>query len=59
MPDENRGEPDRSKVAGDEDYELNYLARKYGLTREKAREVVQRIGNDRAKLDDAAKRMAR
>ena len=53
----NRGEPDRSKVSGSEDYELDYLARKYGMTREKARELVERIGTNREKLDEAAKRM--
>jgi uncharacterized protein DUF3606 len=53
----NRGEPDRSKVSGSEDYELDFLARKYGMTREEARELVERIGNDREKLDEAAKRM--
>ena len=28
----NAGEPDRSKVAGDENYEVRYLAEKYGLS---------------------------
>jgi hypothetical protein len=54
----NVGEPDRSKVAGDEDYEVRYLAEKYGLSREQARELVARIGNDRAKLEEAAKGLA-
>ena len=53
----NRGQPDRSKVSGSGGYELDYLARKYGLTREQARELVQRVGNDRKKLDEAAQRM--
>jgi len=53
----NRGEPDRSKVSGSEDYELDYLARKYGMTRDQARDLVDRVGTNREKLDDAAKRM--
>jgi hypothetical protein len=53
----NRGEPDRSKVSGSEDYELDYLAKKYGMTREQARELVERVGTNRDKLDEAAKRM--
>ena len=53
----NRGEPDRSKVSGSEDYELDYLAKKYGMTRAQARELVERVGTNRGKLDEAAKRM--
>jgi Protein of unknown function (DUF3606) len=52
----NRGEPDRSKVSGSEDYEIDYLARQYGVTREQARDLIRRVGNNRAKLDEAAKR---
>jgi Protein of unknown function (DUF3606) len=52
----NRGEPDRSKVAGNEGYEVRYLAEKHGLTPEQARELIRRVGNDRTKLDaEAAK----
>ena len=53
----NRGEPDRSKVSGSEDYEVDYLARQYGMTREHARDLVKRVGNNRVKLDEAAKRL--
>jgi len=53
----NRGEPDRSKVSGSEDYELDYLARQYGMTREQAQDLVKRVGNNRVKLDEAAKRL--
>ena len=36
MPDDKShvGEPDRSRVAGEEEYEINYLASKHGLTAE-------------------------
>ena len=60
MPDDksNVGEPHRSRVAGDQDYEVRYLADKYGLSQEQARELVRRIGNDRAKLEEAAAGLA-
>lgn len=48
---------DRSRVAGGQGYELGYFARKHGLTRDEARSLIQRIGNDRAKLNAAAERM--
>jgi hypothetical protein len=60
MPDDKSkvGRPDRSRVAGDQDYEVQYLAEKYGLSQEQARELIARIGNDREKLEEAAKGLA-
>ncbi len=60
MPDDKRnvGEPDRSRVSGDQDYEVRYLAEKYGLSEEQARELITRIGNGREKLEEAAKGLA-
>jgi hypothetical protein len=59
MPDDKRnvGEPDRSRVAGDQDYKVRYLAEQYGLTVEQARDLIARIGHDRQKLDEAAKKL--
>ena len=54
----NIGQLDRSTVAGDQDYEVQYLAEKYGLSQEQARELIARIGNDRKKLEEAAKGLA-
>ena len=58
MPDDksNVGEPDRSRVAGVQDYEVKYLAEKFGLSSEQARELIARVGNDRAKLEEEARR---
>jgi hypothetical protein len=42
----------------DQDYEVRYLAEEYGLSHEQARELVARIGNDRQKLEEAAKGLA-
>ena len=59
MPDDksHAGEPDRSRVAGDQNYEVRYLAEKYGFSQAQARELIYRVGNDRKKLDTAARRL--
>jgi uncharacterized protein DUF3606 len=59
MPDDKTkvGEPDRSRVAADQNYEVRYLAQKFGLSDEQARELIARVGNDREKLDQAAQKL--
>jgi hypothetical protein len=59
MPDDKTkvGEPDRSRVAADQDYEVSYLARKYGLSAKQVRQLIARVGNDREKLDQAAQKL--
>ena len=52
-----RGGRDRGRVAGGEGYELGYFARKHGLSRDQARQLISQVGNDRAKLNAAAKRL--
>jgi len=54
-----RGMADRSRVAADQGYELRYFARKHGLTTAQANDLIRRIGNDRAKLNEAAVRLRR
>ncbi|WP_285019727.1 DUF3606 domain-containing protein [Novosphingobium sp. fls2-241-R2A-195] len=54
-----RGEPDRSRVAGDEEYEVDYFAQKHGLTRDQAQELINRHGNNREKLDAEAAKIAK
>lgn len=49
-----RGGRDRSQVAADEDYELDYFAEKHGLTREEARILIEKHGNSRETLDAGA-----
>jgi hypothetical protein len=51
------GEPDRSRVAGGEAYEVGYFARKHGITMQQARDLIERIGNDRASLGAAAQKL--
>ena len=53
----NRGGRDRNRVAAGQGYELGYFARKHGLSRDEARKLIARVGNDRAKLNAAAEKM--
>ena len=53
----NRGEPDRSRVAGEEPYEVKYFAEKHGLSIAEAEKLIGDHGNDRATLDAAAARL--
>ena len=52
----NRGPRDRGRVARGEGYEVNYFARKHGLSASEARDLISRIGNDRDKLNRAAEK---
>lgn len=54
-----RGAADRRRVARDQGYELRYFARKHGLTTAQAMELLRRIGNDRARLNEAAVQLRR
>jgi hypothetical protein len=51
------GDADRRTVAGDEPYEVEYFARKHGLSAQQARELISQHGNDRAALDTAAEQL--
>ena len=53
-----RGPADRRKVAADQDYEVEYLARKFGLSEAQVRALIEQHGNDRVKLEAAAKRLS-
>jgi uncharacterized protein DUF3606 len=61
MPDDKTkvGEPDRSRVSGDQDYEVSQLAKKHGLTQQQARDLIARVGNDRTKLEEEAQKLSR
>ncbi len=49
---------DRSKVAGGQDYEVQYLAEKTGISIDQARQLVRRHGNDRETLEREARKLA-
>lgn len=53
----NRGSCDRSRVAAGQGYELRYFARKHGITTDQARQLIAKVGNDRAKLNAAAEKL--
>ena len=44
----NRGQPDRSKINMEEDYEVKYWTRHFGVTPEELQAVVDRVGNSAA-----------
>ncbi|TGP18060.1 MULTISPECIES: DUF3606 domain-containing protein [unclassified Mesorhizobium] len=46
---------DRDRVAGDEEYEVGYLASKFGLTIPEVRELIKKHGKDRETLEREAK----
>ena len=48
---------DRSRVSADQDYEVRQLAEKHGLSPTQIRELIARVGNDREKLEEAAKQL--
>jgi hypothetical protein len=59
MPDDKTkvGEPDRSRVAAEQSYEVRYVTQKFGLSDEQAQELIARVGNNREKLDGAAQEL--
>jgi uncharacterized protein DUF3606 len=59
MPDDKTkvGEPDRSRVSADQDYEVQQFAEKHGLSPQQVRDLIARYGNSREKLEEAAKQL--
>jgi hypothetical protein len=59
MPYDKRkvGEPDRSRVSADQDYEVRQLAGKYDLSQEYVRDLIARVGNDPVELERVAKEL--
>jgi hypothetical protein len=54
-----RGGADRRRVAGDEGYEVGYFAKKHGISRDDAQAIIKRVGNNREKLNEAARKHKR
>lgn len=59
MPDNKskRGKADRGRVSGNEGYEVNYFAIKHGITRDQARNLIKKVGNNRDRLNRAAEKL--
>ncbi|MFU0503678.1 DUF3606 domain-containing protein [Pseudaminobacter sp. NGMCC 1.201702] len=53
-----RGGRDRDRVAGDQNYEVQYLAEQTGISQDQARELIRKHGNDRTKLMEEARKLA-
>jgi hypothetical protein len=50
---------DRSRVAAGQGYEVSYFARKHGISRDQAQNLIKQVGNDREKLNAAAQKLKR
>lgn len=50
----NVGEPDRSRVAQGQDYEVSYVAQLFGISQAEAVKIIERFGGDRDKIYAAA-----
>ena len=53
------GGQDRVRVAGEEEYEVSAFARRHGMTPQEVRDMIERIGNDRAALEREAAKLRR
>ena len=40
-----RGQPDRSTINMQEDYEIKYWTQRFGTTREELQKIIDRVGN--------------
>ncbi|HEU4632914.1 MAG TPA: DUF3606 domain-containing protein [Flavisolibacter sp.] len=45
-----RDDRDRSRVAGNEDYEIQHIAEKLGVSAEEVRRAIQQVGNNRERI---------
>jgi hypothetical protein len=48
----NKGQSDRAKVSGDEDYELSFLEEKLGVTRQQVKDAIKAVGNNRSDVEE-------
>jgi len=58
MPDDKTktGGADRKRVAQHQPYEVNFFAKKHGLSTAEARILIERFGPSRERCDEAAER---
>lgn len=50
---------DRNQVAGNEDYEIDYLVKKHGVSRDEVRSAIEKVGNNREKIEEHLKGKSR
>lgn len=46
-----------SRTYAGQGYDVTYFARKHGLSRQQARELIRKVGHDRDKLNEAAAKL--
>ena len=51
------GSGDRDRVAGRQGYEVEYFARRYGISPDQVHQLISQLGKDRGKLDEAAAKL--
>ena len=51
-----RDNRDRERVAGNEEYEVNYLAQKLNVSAEEVRKAIEQVGNNREKVEEYLRR---
>lgn len=51
-----RGAQDRIRVAGGEDWEVDYVVKKLGVSREDVRAAIRKVGNSRDAVEAELKR---
>ena len=47
-----KDERDRNRVSGSEEYELQYLAEKLNVSAEEIRNAIEKVGNNRDKVEE-------
>lgn len=47
-------DPREIRTYAGQGYDVTYFARKHGLSRQQARELIRKVGHDRNKLNEAA-----
>ena len=47
-----KGQQDRNRVAGNEDYEVQYIADEMGVTAEVVRQAIEQVGNSRKDIEE-------
>jgi hypothetical protein len=43
---------DRERVAGNEEYEVSYLAQKLNVSAEEVKRAIEQVGNNREKIEE-------
>ncbi|WP_353718665.1 DUF3606 domain-containing protein [Dyadobacter sp. 676] len=50
---------DRNRIAADEEYELDYVAKEHGVSRQDVLDAIKAVGNERSKVEEYLKRQSK